>query len=192
MNDSVLKVIRQKFLVLSPAFNERQRRLWAGAEARALGRGGVALVVRATGIAKSTVLWGRKQLVQRRKLAPERIRRSGGGRKSLVELDPQLVEAMEKLVEPATRGDPESPLRWTCKSTRRLARELRAQGHPVSHARVGELLKEQGYRLQANQKRAKEARIPTGMSSSSTSMPASKNSCPPGNGRFPSTPKRRI
>jgi hypothetical protein len=160
MGRSMLHLIRRKFLALSPAFDERQRRLWAAAEARSLGRGGLALVVRATGMAKSTVLRGCAQLTRRRKLGSGRVRRSGGGRKALVELDPQLVAAMEKLVEPATRGDPESPLRWTCKSTRRLARELTAQGHSVSHTRVGELLKEQGYSLQANQKTREGARHP--------------------------------
>jgi hypothetical protein len=160
MSNSMLHLVRKKFLALSPAFDERQRRLWAAAEARSLGRGGLALVVRATGIAKSTIVRGRAQLMRRRKTDPNRIRRSGGGRKSLVQLDPQLVQAMEKLVDPATRGDPESPLRWTCKSTRRLARDLTAQGHPVSHTRVGELLKEQGYSLQANRKTREGARHP--------------------------------
>ncbi len=156
----MLHAVRRKFLALSPAFDERQRRLWAGAEARSLGRGGVTLVVLATGMAKSTVLRGCAQLTRRRKMDSGRVRRPGGGRKALVELNPQLVQAMEKLVEPATRGDPESPLRWTCKSTRRLARELTAQGHSVSHARVGGLLKEQGYSLQANQKTREGARHP--------------------------------
>src|SRR5277367_5226825 len=145
MADSMLNLIRRKFLALSPAFDERQRRLWAAAEARSLGRGGLALVVRATGMAKSTLVRGRAQLMHRRKIDAGRIRRSGGGRKSLVHLDPQLVQAMEKLVEPATRGDPESPLRWTCKSTRRLAGELRRQGHRVGARTVAKLLIDAGF-----------------------------------------------
>jgi len=152
MDRAVETSIRRKYRALSPALDERQRRLWAASEARALGRGGLAAVVRATGLAKTTVLRGKKQLAAGVKLPAPRVRRPGAGRKRLTELDPQLLAAMQRLVEPSTRGDPESPLRWTCKSTRRLSRELGAQGHPVSHTRVAQLLKEQGYSLQANRK----------------------------------------
>jgi hypothetical protein len=152
--------VRGKFLALSPAFDERQRRLWAASEARALGRGGLALVVRATGMAKTTVLRGLKELASGRKTQPGRVRSPGGGRKPLTTLDPQLVRAMERLVEPVTRGDPESPLRWTSKSTRHLARELTAQGHRVSHTRVADLLHARGYSLQANQKTREGTRHP--------------------------------
>lgn len=125
-----------------------------------MGRGGVAAVARATGLAHTTIRRGMEQLASGRKVEPERVRRAGGGRKALTALDPALVTAMEALVEPATRGDPESPLRWTCKSTRRLARELAAQGHPVSRTLVADLLKEQGYSLQSNRKTREGTRHP--------------------------------
>ncbi len=117
-------------------------------------------MVRATGLAKTTVLRGMAELASGRKLTPGRIRRPGGGRKALTVLDPELLRAMERLVEPATRGDPESPLRWTAKSTRLLARELTAQGHRISHTRVSDLLRLQGYSLQANQKTREGSRHP--------------------------------
>ena len=120
-----------------------------------MGRGGLALVVRATGMAKTTVLRGLGELAgppAAGAVPAGRIRRPGGGRKNLTSIDVGLIRAMEKLVEPATRGDPESPLLWTSKSTRHLSRELTALGHPVSHTRVGRLLEDQGYSLQANQK----------------------------------------
>jgi hypothetical protein len=160
MDRPTLKGIRGKFRALSPALDERQRRLWAASEARALGRGGLALVVRGTGMAKTTVLRGSRELAAGRKMPPGRVRRPGGGRKPLTTLDPQLARAMERLVEPVTRGDPESPLRWTAKSTRHLARELTAQGHPVSHTHVADLLRARGYSLQANQKTREGARHP--------------------------------
>ena len=160
MSPSQVSVIRRKYRVLAPAFDERQRRLWAAAEAKAMGRGGVAAVVRATGLAKTTVLRGIGQLPSSGKMEPGRVRAPGGGRKRATALDPELVSAMEKLVEPATRGDPESPLRWTCKSTRRLAKELAAHGHPVSRTLVADLLKEQGYSLQGNRKTREGTRHP--------------------------------
>jgi hypothetical protein len=108
--------------------------------------------MRATGIAKTTILRGQRELESSQDLKPGRIRRAGGGRKRATVLDPGLVAAMEKLVDPMTRGDPESPLRWTCKSTRRLAVELQTQGYSVSHPVVADLLREQGYSLQGNRK----------------------------------------
>ena len=145
-------MVRKKYRLLVPAFDERQRRLWAATEAQAMGRGGVAAVARATGLAHTTIRRGIEQLASGQKAEPGRVRRAGGGRKPLTALDPQLVAAMEALVEPATRGDPQSPLRWTCKSTRRLAQELTAQGHPVSRTLVADLLQGQGYSLQSNRK----------------------------------------
>ncbi len=152
MDAMALKTVRSKFRTLARALDERQRRLWAAAEAGAMGRGGLALVVKATGMAKTTVLRGLAELHARERLPPGQVRRRGGGRKELTATDPGLVAAMEKLVEPATRGDPESPLKWTSKSTRHLARALTSQGHPISHTRVGQLLAAQGYSLQANKK----------------------------------------
>jgi hypothetical protein len=146
------EVIRTKYEALSPAMNERSRRLWAATEAAALGRGGIAVVMRASGLAFNTVRRGMREMRQKRPLPPDRVRLPGGGRKKATALHPGLVRALDRLVEPATRGDPESPLRWTCKSTRRLAAELAGQEYKVSHALVASLLTEQGYSLQANRK----------------------------------------
>ncbi len=132
--------------------DERHRRLWAGAEARALGRGGIAVVARATGLARNTIGRGLAELAQKKSLAPSRVRRAGGGRKRATVLVPGLTTALEALVDPVTRGDPESPLRWTCKSTRRLAAELTRQGYAVSHTLVTGLLHDLDYSLQANRK----------------------------------------
>ncbi|HVS70997.1 MAG TPA: ISAzo13 family transposase [Phycisphaerae bacterium] len=158
MDRSTIAAVRKKYRSLAPALDERQRRLWAATEARELGWGGVAAVVRATGLAHTTVLRGMRQLTT--KSHSGRIRRAGGGRKALTDLDPELIAAMERLIEPSTRGDPESPLRWTCKSTRKLAQELTAQGHAVSRTRVADLLKDQGYSLQANKKTREGTRHP--------------------------------
>jgi len=144
--------IRKKYQTLLPVLNERSRRLWAATEADALGRGGMAAVVRATGLAFNTVHRGVRELHEPTTLASDRVRRPGGGRKKATELNPELGRALDRLVEPVTRGDPESPLRWTCKSTRRLAVELKAQGYAISHALVASLLSEQGYSLQGNRK----------------------------------------
>jgi hypothetical protein len=137
--------------VLSAHLDERQRRLLAGAGAAVLGRGGVAALVRATGMSANTVRKGRAELDQEAP-TPGRVRAPGGGRKRAADKDPDLLGALDELVDPQTRGDPESPLRWTTKSTRTLADALTAQGHPVSHVRVGELLRGLGYSLQGNAK----------------------------------------
>jgi hypothetical protein len=147
-----LDLIRERFAVLSPHLDERERRLLAAVEARALGYGGIAAVSLATGIAASTIGRGLKDLASEVALAPGRVRRSGGGRKLLVVTDPELLANLMALVEPGERGDPMSPLRWTCKSLRQLAAELTARGHPISRTNVGELLKRQKFSLQANSK----------------------------------------
>jgi hypothetical protein len=146
--------IRAKWEALSPLLNERQRRVWAGAEAREIGHGGVAAVCRATGLAPNTVKSGLLALQQPEALGlePTRSRREGGGRKSTADAQPGLVEALEAMVEPVTRGDPMSPLRWTCKSTQRLAKALGDQGFSVSANTVGSILRDQGYSLQGLQK----------------------------------------
>ena len=123
----------------------------AGAEALEIGYGGVSLVSRACGLSRVTVTKAIREL-QDAPMAEGRIRRSGGGRRQLAEQDPGLTEALESLVEPLTRGDPESPLRWTCKSTRTLARELTGARHPISHEKVAQLLWDKGYSLQGNRK----------------------------------------
>ncbi|MGB8929722.1 MAG: ISAzo13 family transposase [Anaeromyxobacteraceae bacterium] len=138
--------------------DERMTRLWAAAEAEALGRGGAAAVTKATGIRAKRILAGKAELATLREHPPtevpqkQRIRRPGGGRKRLEEKNPALAKALDVLIDPVTRGDPESPLRWTCKSTRKLAEELSAQGHSVGATKVGEMLAAAGYSLQANSK----------------------------------------
>jgi hypothetical protein len=144
--------IRERFSVLSPHLDERERRLLAAVEARASGYGGIAAVSLATGLAASTIGRGLKDLADEAGLAPGRVRRAGGGRKPLTVADPELLAELMALVEPGERGDPMSPLRWTCKSLRQLAAELTARGHPVSRTVVGELLKQQKFSLQANSK----------------------------------------
>lgn len=133
--------------------NERGRRLAVAAEARSLGYGGVARVARASGLSASTIHRGLRELTRRgRRMDSEKVRKPGGGRKKLLQTDPRLAADLDRLVEPATRGDPESPLRWTCKSLRVLSKLLQGMGHDVSYMSVGRLLVEAGYSLQSNQK----------------------------------------
>ena len=147
--------IRQRFSRLEAWLDERSRRLWAAAESAAHGRGGISLVARVSGISRRAIAVGLAELKKkpdRSSRTGRQIRRKGGGRKKAVLKDPRLLLDLEKLLEPVTRGDPESPLRWTCKSVRNLADELQAWGHKVSHVLVAELLHEQKYSLQANRK----------------------------------------
>jgi len=144
--------IRRKFLLLQPALDERSRRLWAATEAMEFGWGGITAVAIATGLSPTTIATGLGELRSGNISEGARVRRPGGGRKSVIEHDPALVPALERLVEPTTRGDPESPLRWTIRSTRVLAEELTRQEHPVSHATVATLLEQEGFSLQANRK----------------------------------------
>ncbi|MFB3111947.1 MAG: ISAzo13 family transposase [Gemmatimonadales bacterium] len=147
--------IRRKYRALSPEMDERLRRQWAAAEARDHGWGGVTLVARATGLSRTTITAGSRELELPRKQrleAAKRVRRPGAGRPRLLQVDPELLTALEDLLEPSTRGDPELPLRWTCKSTRRLANELTQAGHSVSPRTVASLLREDGYSLQGNRK----------------------------------------
>jgi len=145
--------IRTRYGALASALDERARRLFLGAEALAAGRGGQSAVTRATGASPATIRRGLNELREPRgQLGGGRIRRPGGGRKRAVELDPTLRPDLEALIEPGSRGDPGSPLRWTTKSVRRLAAELGLGGHRVSYRIVGELLHELGYSLQANRK----------------------------------------
>lgn len=144
--------IRQRFELLAPVLDERMRRLFSAAEAMAIGYGGISAASRETGMSRRAVAQGCRELKGREKLALGRIRKPGAGRKRAVEKDPSLKSDLEGLVEPVTRGDPESPLRWTCKSVRKLAAALKDMGHATSHRMVAELLHEMGYSLQANQK----------------------------------------
>ena len=148
-NAATLTAVRTKYELLLPLLTERLRRQWAACEAQTLGRGGVRTVAQATGLSRTTIGAGLKDLRRRAErpqdeVPPERIRAPGGGRPALGDADPTLVRDLEALVEPTTRGDPQSPLRWTCKSTRKLAEELRRQGHAVSHQTVAALLHEAG------------------------------------------------
>ena len=144
--------LRRRKAAILPHLDERQRRLFAAAEAKAAGYGGIAAVSRVTRIAASTIGRGLKDLEAPAPPSPGAVRRPGGGRKSLSATNPRLLEDLNGLVEPSARGDPMSPLRWTCKSLRRLSAELKKLGHQISHTVVGELLKKQKFSLQANRK----------------------------------------
>jgi len=147
------KALRAKFTALRGVLTERSRRVWAATQARALGHGGIGLVERATGISRSTIHRGLRELeAGGAPLAPERTRQPGGGRKATVAKDRSLLADLDALVEPTAAGDPDSPLRWTAKSVRTLAAALQGQGHEVSHTLVAELLHQLGFSLQANQK----------------------------------------
>ena len=148
----IVEWIRHKYSAIVGELDERARRRWAAAEARSLGWGGISAVAEATGISDRTIRNGIRELQGPDPLPPDRQRRSGAGRPSRENAQPELTEALEVLIEPHERGDPMSPLRWTCKSIRTLARELRAQGFEVGSTKVGELLKTLGYSLQANRK----------------------------------------
>jgi len=152
--DTLETAIATRFNCLEVTFNERSRRLWAAAEALALGRGGVSAVHRATRISRTTIHEGIKELGAPEKLHAQqgKTRGEGGGRKKAVDKNPKLLGDLCALLEPVTRGDPESPLKWTCKSLRALADELVKKGHQASHQLIGDLLREMGYSLQANRK----------------------------------------
>jgi Rhodopirellula transposase DDE domain len=156
MQDAKIEArIRRKFRLVAVELDERRRRQWAAVEAREIGWGGISLVARATGLSRPTIMAGLEELElssKSRTLAAARVRRPGGGRRRLAQSDPGLLEALERFIEPATRGDPMSPLRWTCKSTAKLAEELTRQNHPVTDRTVAMLLKQSGYSLQANRK----------------------------------------
>jgi hypothetical protein len=149
---TTVRCLKQKYLHMAAHLNERGRRAWAATEAKAIGYGGISLVQRATRISRVTITSGIKELDQKRPLRLDRIRHPGGGRKSLDHHFPDWEQALENLVEPLTRGDPESPLRWTCKSTRRLADELISRGIQVGRQSVARSLIRMDYSLQGNRK----------------------------------------
>ena len=163
-DEAVVQSVRGDYQALGPLLSERARRLWAAVEARSLGRGGIAAVIAATGMSSATVAKGLRELDAAESgdvtLSPDRVRKPGGGRKRVRDEQPGLVEAIEHLVEPTARGDPESPLRWTCKSTSNLAAELRRQGFQVGPRTVAKELKEQDFSLQANRKTREGASHP--------------------------------
>jgi hypothetical protein len=145
-------VVLRKFKKLQPLLDERRMRVWAATEAAALGRGGIAVVMRATGMSKRRIRLGLSEIKSGKALNAERVRRPGAGRVPLAEKDPTLRKDLEKLVVPTTRGDPCSPLLWTSKSTRRLSSELSRMSHTVSQHKVGTILAELGYSLQSLRK----------------------------------------
>lgn len=147
-----LSNLRAKLTSLWPFLDERTRRLCAANEAKILGYGGVSIVHRACGLSRKALALGLRELREGILLPEGRIRRSGAGRKRITTTDPKLSSFIERMIEPETRGDPESPLRWICKSTRTLAAELTRQHHPISYVKVGQLLREQGFSLQSNRK----------------------------------------
>jgi hypothetical protein len=151
MRDEELAALRERVTQLWPHLDERARRLFAASEARALGYGGITLMSRVCGLSRPTITKGVQELDEA-PLPAGRVRRPGGGRKRIEVTDPEIVDALDALLEPASRGDPESPLRWSSESTRTLAGELSASGHPVSHVTVGELLRAMGYSLQGTRK----------------------------------------
>ncbi len=164
-----IRGIRRKYRALRVEMDERGRRQWAAVEARELGWGGVTAVAHATGLSRTTIAAGLRELdlpARQRAAEAARVRRPGGGRKPLTKTDPGLMAALPTsgfvgaLIEPATRGDPVSPLRWSCKSTRRLADELTRNHHPVSVNTVAALLRQAGYSLQANRKTREGASHP--------------------------------
>ena len=164
ISPNIVDTIKIKYGALISELDEKGRRLWAATEANSIGHGGVRAVSKATGLAESTIRIGRSEIARTSKIPKgqetRRIRKKGAGRKFIVEQDCELLELLDLLVEPTSRGDPMSPLRWTCKSTRRLANELSAMGHVVSHAKVGQLLSGLNYSLQGTRKRMEGASHP--------------------------------
>ena len=152
MDERIVQWIENKYQGIAKELSERGRRRWAAVEAVSLGRGGITAVSAATGLGYSTIRRGIGELNTGDTAPVGRQRRAGAGRKRMLLVDPGVKAALERLVEPDSRGDPQSPLRWTCKSTRRLAQELTVHGHPVGPTTVRHLLKEAGYSLQANRK----------------------------------------
>ena len=144
--------IKLKYELMAPGLNELSRRLFFAAEAKCFGYGGVAAVARATGASRNTIVRGLRDISAPEKLNAQRIRKPGGGRKQTITLDPTLRSDLNALVEPLARGDPMSPLRWTCLSTRKLAAQLTSLGHRTSSRMVAHMLHEMEYSLQANRK----------------------------------------
>ena len=152
VTDELVDAVEKKFSAIADCLTEKGRRLWSAAEALSYGHGGVLLVSKATNISRTTIYQGIKEIQRETFSGKQGVRTRGGGRKNLKSTQPDLVENLNALVEPTSRGDPESPLRWTCKSTRKLANELNAKGYHVSHMTVATLLQELDYSLQANKK----------------------------------------
>jgi len=151
--------IAEKLAIVMPHLNEKQRRVLMAAEAKILGWGGISKVAKATGVSRVTIHKALSE-VEGKKVIAERVRKPGGGRKDILEYHPEILEKLEALVDPVTRGDPRSPLRWTCKSTRQLSQELERKGYSLSNVTVADLLHRLGYSLQANAKTLEGASHP--------------------------------
>ena len=149
---SSVAVLRQKFASVWPILDERTRRVMAANEAIVYGYGGISIVCRACGLSRKAIAKGIQEIKDGSCPSDGRIRRAGAGRKRITTRDPRLLAAIDRLIDPGTRGDPESPLRWICKSTRTLAAQLSKQNHPISHVKVAQLLHDQNYSLQSNRK----------------------------------------
>ncbi|MDP2730449.1 MAG: ISAzo13 family transposase [Dehalococcoidales bacterium] len=154
------ELIKRRFTALAGFLDERLRRLVAATEAMAIGYGGISIVSRETGVSRRAIALGCEELKHPEKATKKRIRKEGGGRKRTIDKDSTLRQDLENLIEPVSRGDPESPLRWTCKSVRKLSAELKQMGHNISHNLVAELLHRMGYSLQSNQKTIEETSHP--------------------------------
>lgn len=160
MMDKEEYAIKVKYEKIASFLNEKQKRIYLGNEAETIGQGGISLVSRITNVSRRRIAEGIKELHKPEEYQLNRIRREGGGRKQSASLDKKLVSDLEKLLESNTRGDPESPLMWTCKSLRNLAAELKAMGHQTSHKMIGELLHKLDYSLQVNKKTKEGASVP--------------------------------
>jgi transposase len=147
-----IRDIKTKYKHLEALLNERACRIWCASEAKVLGHGGVTIVHQATQVSRATIHKGLGELKADKIMDPERIRRKGGGRKRITEKDPTLLRDLDAMIEPATRGNPENPLRWSSKSTLKLAEELNKQGHKITHSTVHSILKSQGFSLKGNKK----------------------------------------
>ena len=161
--NNIVKNIKQEFEDISYSLDERRKRLWCAARAKAhnriYGRGGVTTVHKATKISRPTIYAGLSELDKGEKLPRQRIRKKGAGREKITEKNPHILRDLENLIEPLTRGDPESPLRWTCKSTYNLCQQLVLQGYRISQRTVCNLLSQLGYSLQSNRKSNREETI---------------------------------
>ncbi len=152
MDEQQINQIEQRYKTMNPFLNERTRRLFVANEAMAVGHGGITLLSEITGLTRTTITLGCKELQEENSLLDKRLRKEGGGRKRIIDKDPTIKPDLERLLEPDTIGDPQSPLRWTSKSLRKLTNALKEMGHQISPPRVADLLHEMGYSLQANQK----------------------------------------
>lgn len=150
---NTIETIKAKYSSIKNELNERSQRIWAATEAIAIGHGGIRLVHKATGIAESTIQIGKRELQHNETIEDKRVRRKGGGRKSLESKEDKMVEKITTIADINSIGDPESPLRWTTKSLRKISDTLKEQGYPISHSKIGQILKKEGFSLQATQKR---------------------------------------